>query len=391
MHFFILTIIVAIIGGTIGIYLKVPAGALLGALIAVSVYNIIWGLGYVPDNLRVLTRIIAGTLIGSRMTKKDVYGMKNIFSSAVILIVSMAILFPAVGFLIYRLSNLDLSTSLFASAPGGMTDMALVADELGADTPKVVLMQLLRIFCILGFFPVLLRAICKRYRLIELCEAKEYDKKPNSIKRNHEQNNQQTLKSECIFANKEPQSNQISATSNDDKATVNYPVKNKILKSIFTIVIGAMGGLIGIWLDLPAGAMMGSVLTVGCASVLTGKTFMTVKARKFTQISVGAVLGSSITMDDVIGLKDILIPGVILVFSLIFLNLIVGYLIFKWGKMDLATALFASTPGGVTEMVLVADELGVDTPKVALLQLIRLIGVIIIFPILLRFLSSFLL
>lgn len=40
------------------------------------------------------------------------------------------------------------------------------------------------------------------------------------------------------------------------------------------------------------------------------------------------------------------------------------------------TAIFSSTPGGMTELSIVATEMNADSPVVAILQLIRLMSVI---------------
>ncbi|NPV54892.1 MAG: hypothetical protein HPY71_15480 [Firmicutes bacterium] len=48
MNRFIVTIIVATIGGLAGYKLRIPAGAMIGAMFAVGVYNIIGGLHISP-------------------------------------------------------------------------------------------------------------------------------------------------------------------------------------------------------------------------------------------------------------------------------------------------------------------------------------------------------
>ena len=48
--------------------------------------------------------------------------------------------------------------------------------------------------------------------------------------------------------------------------------------------------------------------------------------------------------------------------------------------MDIITALFASAPGGVTDMALIAEDMGADSTKIAGMHSLRLITVIILFP-----------
>ena len=57
-----------------------------------------------------------------------------------------------------------------------------------------------------------------------------------------------------------------------------------------------------------------------------------------------------------------------------------AFVLHKITKLDWITCMVASTPGGIQEMSLLADELGGDAPKVALIQTCRLIFVILILP-----------
>lgn len=62
------------------------------------------------------------------------------------------------------------------------------------------------------------------------------------------------------------------------------------------------------------------------------------------------------------------------------MNLSLGFLIFKTSKFDLTTSLFATAPAGVSDMALIADEIGADSTKVSVLQIIRLTAAVSIFP-----------
>ena len=48
------TLLVAIIGGWVGIRFRVPAGAMIGSLVAVAIYNYFSQIGYMPPNLKII-------------------------------------------------------------------------------------------------------------------------------------------------------------------------------------------------------------------------------------------------------------------------------------------------------------------------------------------------
>jgi uncharacterized membrane protein AbrB (regulator of aidB expression) len=49
--------------------------------------------------------------------------------------------------------------AFLASAPGGVSDMALIAKDLGGDSPKVAILQLARYVCVIAFFSALIKFI----------------------------------------------------------------------------------------------------------------------------------------------------------------------------------------------------------------------------------------
>jgi uncharacterized protein len=62
-------------------------------------------------------------------------------------------------------------------------------------------------------------------------------------------------------------------------------------------------------------------------------------------------------------------------------SLVLGWLLSKWTGVDRATGMIGSIPGGLTQMVLLAEEIkGSDTTVVAFLQTIRLLTVIFVVP-----------
>ena len=62
------------------------------------------------------------------------------------------------------------------------------------------------------------------------------------------------------------------------------------------------------------------------------------------------------------------------------MNFLLGLLLYRCSRLDFASALFATIPSGVADMALLADEMSGDGAKVALIQTIRLISVIAVFP-----------
>ena len=152
------TLLAATAGGLLFYKLRVPAGALIGSMLAVAVYNLVSDKALVPHSLRVATQILAGAYIGMRVNREALSAMKTMILPVAIIVLSVLAINLIVGFVLYKVTKLDLATCLFGAAPAGVVEMTLAGEALGADAPKVALMQLVRMFSVLSFMPFILRA-----------------------------------------------------------------------------------------------------------------------------------------------------------------------------------------------------------------------------------------
>jgi membrane AbrB-like protein len=357
----IMTLIIGIIGGTIALRLKVPAGAMVGSMVAVTVFSVITGDAFVPQNVKVLTQISAGAFVGAGIKRKDVFEMKLIIKPAILMIASMIILDLLMGYIISKTTGLDLVTALFAAAPAGIVDMALISDDLGADTSKVAVLHLIRLVSVLVMFPPMMKFIADSF--------------------NRRNSNPVDEIAADIRENQDVKTIQMQSK---EKTTL----KEKSVNFSFTMGLAIAAGLVGYALKIPAGTMTFSMMAVGALNVITAKGFMPLNIRRLTQMFAGALIGSRVTYGDVIELKGILLPAIILLIGIITINLFIGFLINKISKFELITSLLASAPGGLSDMTLIAKDLGGDVPKVAILHLVRVVTVIGLFPVLIKLITS---
>lgn len=157
------TLLLAVIGGSIGLKLKLPAGALLGAMIAVAVANLGFGyVGQIPPNFRTAAQMVVGGILGLSITRQTVASLRTMLLPAVVLVVAMISLSLVAGFILAKVTGMDLTTALFSSSPGGMTEMTLTSMSFGADTPTVALLQLLRMISIVSIMPLILKIVLKK-------------------------------------------------------------------------------------------------------------------------------------------------------------------------------------------------------------------------------------
>jgi membrane AbrB-like protein len=356
----IVTLIIGMIGGLFALKIKVPAGAMVGSMLSVALYNIITGEAYFPQDLRVITQIATGAFIGAGITKKDVLDLKLMIKPAVLMVSTMIILDLFLGYIMFKITDIDLVTSLFACAPGGLVDMSIISTDLGADSSKVALLQMVRLMSVLIILPPIIRII-----------SSHYSSGINKVK-------EMSLKGD--ISHDSPNTNKAS--------NIEYTQKGKYINLAITVIIASIAGLIGFKLKIPAGAVTASMIAVGALNIFYSKGYLPINIRRATQIFAGALIGQRMGYGDLIALKSIILPVFILILGIIIVNFLIGLFIHKVAKLELITSLLASAPGGMSDMALVAKDLGGDAPKVAVLQLARYICIVALFPVIIKLVSS---
>lgn len=347
----ILTIFFGTIGGLTAKKLRLPAAALTGSLITVIFFSLILQRGSMPADMKVWIQIFSGMLIGSRIKKSDITDIYNLILPIIVLFLGMMAMNIVFGTLMHYLGGLDLITALLSSAPGGMQDMALIADDMGGNSIIVSLTQLTRVVFILAFFPSFYKKILK-HRNIQLLSCQ------------------------------------------DEKTSVPHmqelPKSSKIFRFLFTVVISTIGGLLFKALHINAGALIGSMIFCGLGGISTGKTYFPVNAKIILQILAGSYIGAQVSRDSFSVISLLLLPIFIMLIGTTLYTYLMGKLLNRITKFDLMTCMLMCTPGGCQEMSLMADDLNCDAPKIVIIHTIRIFCVITFFPSMIEIIIHFL-
>lgn len=358
MIYLILTIIVGFAGGITALKLKVPAWAMVGSMISIAAFNISTGRAFMPQDVKIITQVAAGAFIGSGISLKDVLDLKYIVKPAVLMVLSMMLLNLLMGYIMYRTTGIDLVTCLFASAPAGIVDMSLISSDMGADTSKVAVLHMVRLLIVFLILPAMMKFIHSK-----LNSKSDKQGSVQELKHIDADKNEKISKKEIISK------------------------KIKAINLSLTLVLALVAGISGYLLKIPAGTMTFAMLAVGALNIFTGKAYMPLNLRRATQVFAGILIGERMTYGDVVALKSVIVPALIMLVGIIVLNLLIGFFISRVGGIEIITALLASAPGGVSDMALIAKDLGGDAPKVAVLQLSRYVCIIAFFPLLIKYVS----
>lgn len=149
---------------------------------------------------------------------------------------------------------------------------------------------------------------------------------------------------------------------------------------LYTLSLGAIGGVLAFYLGLPAPFLMGPAVAVTIGCLLGLELQIPPILRDICFVFIGLSMGSGATPAVIEAAKKWPISFVILgVF--IYLIMFFGARVFvKSFAFKPATALLASTPGHLSFVIALSEDVGADTQKIALVQSIRILALTLLIP-----------
>lgn len=346
----ILTALIGALGSYLFYKLKIPAGALIGAIIFSAAFNIFTGMGAFPAFTKTALQAIAGAFIGQRVTRNDLSELKQTLGAGVLMFFCMMVYTLLVGKLLSEVTELDLATSLVAAMPAGLSDTAVISADLGANSVQTTAVHTVRTLFSIILLPQLAFRICER--LTKNSDALEQEK--------------------------------AASRKLDVKPASVRTTRNIIV----TLVLAEACGVLGKFSGIPAGAMTFSVFAIAAQNITKGTAYLPKSLKLMAQCLTGILVGLKITMRDVQNMGLLIKPIIIVLICTLACNYICAFLMHKVCKLDISTSLFGSIPAGVSDMALIATDLGGDAPKVGVLQLVRYIGLFSVMPLIIKFLTG---
>ncbi|MGH3085940.1 MAG: AbrB family transcriptional regulator [Rubrobacteraceae bacterium] len=323
-------------GAFAGHKVRFPAGAFIGALIGVGLALGLHGFPNIPfpEAAGWGLQVLVGILVGLGMTRDSLRHGANALVPASLLSVVFLSSAALAALAAVRLTGISPTTALFAAAPGGLTEMAVVGATQGADGPAVAaihLSRLLLVILIVGFLAS---------RLETRSEAE-----PEETPREKAEGSSGAMKLAGISG------------------------------------AGVAGGALALALTpLPAGGVVGALLGAGLARV-------TVKGpvpQKHFRLAVMAIGGGLVGLGFSSEFFEALLrlAGAALLINAVQMSvwLLAYYLLVRAIGYDPQTSVFASAPGGMGSTLSMVGDTGADLVTVAFTHLLRLTATIIVVP-----------
>jgi uncharacterized protein len=149
-----------VIGGSVGLALRIPAGALLGPLVLGAVLNVFgWVRIELPPVVLVASFALIGWNIGLRFTHDVLGAAARALPQCLVAIVLLMAFCGILAGALTALFHIDPLTAYLATSPGGVDAAAIIAASSKVDMPFVMALQTVRMIVLLLVGPYIARWI----------------------------------------------------------------------------------------------------------------------------------------------------------------------------------------------------------------------------------------
>ena len=148
------------------------------------------------------------------------------------------------------------------------------------------------------------------------------------------------------------------------------------------LLFGAAGGAFFAWLDVPLPWMLGAMTATMAASLAGARITVPQTVRQPMIAVVGVMLGGAFSPERLQNMLAWLPSMAVLPIYVLSIGMLILVYLRKVSGFDHKTAFFAAIPGGLSEMVILADQIGGDMRNVALFHAARLVLIVFSIPLL---------
>ncbi len=320
-----LCLVIGCVGAAVFVSLGLPLPWFLGALTATLLAAVLDVPFQEPPRIGALLRAVLGVAIGSAFAPELLSRGAPMLVSLLGLLPWLTVLIGGGYWFFTRRVLLDPMTAFFASVPGGLSDMVLIAEEMGGDARTVTLIQLARNILVVFALPLYL------------------------------------------------QYHDGFAVTRQAFAAQTHFSDLSLESAVELIVLGVAGVMLARRLGIVGAAIVGPMILSGILHVL-GWTSAKVPFEVMTptQILLGILLGAKFRGLTWLEFRTTLAAGLMFSAALLVITPLMSALISRWSGFAPSLTLMAYAPGGQAEINLLAFSLHVDVAFVALHHLARL-------------------
>lgn len=347
--------------------LSVPAATVIGPMMSIALFT---ALGVGPPELPYLLRpslqILVGLFIGTRISASFLRSLRRMALPACLVSSWWVASGLILGWALFQLSHLEMKTAFLGSAPGGMVEMSILAVSLGGDAAVVALLQFFRVAIALVAVPLL----------------------GPRVFRHSAWRRETAATSEMPDSRLSPGPSLVvgqsaGGTGGEDPLPQGQGPgwTISLLGQLRTLILAAVGGTALYLTGMPAGGLIGAMAGVGVVKI-SGCPCPEPPdiVRLVARLGLGGMIGLNLTLETLAGLAQIAWPVTLLTVTMLLNGFLLALVLRRLTGWAMETCVLSTSAAGLSQMSLIADDLGADPAVVAMMHLVRLMTIIIVMP-----------
>ncbi len=156
---FAITLAIAVLGGVTGRLLGIPAGVLVFSMIAVMIFKLASGHGFLPMWAKRIAQVLSGAYVGSGITGSDLFELKYLMLPALTILIFYTANCLLTGHLMRRYFGFSRKVAMLIATPAGASDMALISSDIGVHSTDLIVMQVARMILVISIFPQVIQLV----------------------------------------------------------------------------------------------------------------------------------------------------------------------------------------------------------------------------------------
>jgi membrane AbrB-like protein len=161
------------------------------------------------------------------------------------------------------------------------------------------------------------------------------------------------------------------------------PSRSRILNALETLAIGAIGGALFLWANLPGGLISGAMIAVGIAAIAGRPLFVPAHLTQAVLVLLGISLGSLVSRQLLQHMGAYPLTIALLALATVCSTFGSSLYLQRVHGWDQTSAFLAGSPGALSQITMLATEKGADVPAIAVVQTMRVIILTAALPMLL--------
>jgi len=333
------SLFIGILGAILFSFINVPLPWLLGSIVAIAIASRFPKIPLrTPKMFSAPARAVLGITIGSAFNPTILHYLGE-FVSSILLILPFVLIITFCGMIYYwKWLKFDKMTAYFSSMPGGLLEMVTLAEATGANVYKVTMTQSVRLLCIVFTLPFIIQA--------------------------------------------------LSHVSLDGRVSITQPFLQSDPHDMFILTVCALVGWWGaLKLKIPGGTMLGPMIL---GAVVYGSGIVHARPPneiiKIIQLILGTTVGFVFVGVTCKEITKIFMQTLGYFVILAMISAVFVFIVSKMTDFPLISILLAFSPGGQSEMNLIAIIIAANLPYVALHHIVRMFLVMSVAPVFVKYL-----